>query len=80
MESLALFLEKYKKLPTPKGYLKNCVTDFLGGVKVEDVSYGDGVLYVKAGSVVKQELFIKKKQFIEHLAQKGVSLVIRDIR
>lgn len=78
---LSSFLEKYKNLPTPKSYLKDIVNEFLGIADgVSDVSLTGSTLYVKAPGAIKQKLFLKKRDFIKLLEERGVSLTITDIR
>ncbi len=78
---LSSFLEKYKKLPTPKILLKDALEEFLGVPKaIKDVSLRNGTLYIKTSSALKQEIFFKKNKIILFLKERNLGVLVDDIR
>ncbi len=78
---LSSFLGKYEKLPLPKRHLKSFLQEFLGIESgIHDISLRNGELHVKASSIVKQEIFLKKKKIIAFLKNKELGISITDIR
>jgi len=81
LPNISSFLEKYKKLPSPKRTLREAVEEFFGTTKmIKDVSYKNGVVYVKTQSVLKQEVFLNKKKLLAFLKEKNLGILINDIR
>lgn len=75
------FLDKYKKLPTPKRHIKTLVETFLRiENSIGDVSLRNGVLYVKASPGVKQEILLKKKKLLSFLKEQSLGVMIEDVR
>lgn len=78
---LSAFLSAYEKLPVPKRELLKVVNDFLGEKgTISDASFKDGIVYIKGSASVKQSIFIKKKQFLEHVKKSSLKLPVTDVR
>ncbi len=81
LPNISSFLEKYKKLPSPKRSLREAIEEFFDAKKmVKDVFYKNGIVYVKTQPVLKQEIFLNKKKLISFLKEKNLGILIDDIR
>lgn len=80
-KTLSFFLEKYKKLPTPKRRLKAAIEEFLGvSNTITDISLKNGTVYIKAPSVLKQEIFLRKNKILLFLKEQNLNILVDDIR
>lgn len=69
MFNINQFLEKFKKISFDKESQKKIIIDTLAGmsIPIEDVTITNKVAKVKASSVVKNQIFIKKQKILESL-------------
>ena len=79
------FLEKYKNITPPNGFLKKI---FISAVKeetnidieVKDVHVEHSVIYLTASPAAKSELYIKKPRLLEKIRDQLEKRRISDIR
>lgn len=69
MFNITQFLEKFKRLGFDKESQKKIVMDTLRemSIPVEDVEIKNKVAKVKASSIVKNQIFIKKQKILQKL-------------
>jgi len=69
MFNIAQFLEKFKRLGFDKESQKTIVLETLKemNIPVEDVEIKNKVVKVKASSIVKNQIFIKKEKILKKL-------------
>ena len=78
---LSSFLDKFKKRMKPKKHIKEVLEAFLESKgKVNDLTLRGGVLYVKTVPMLKQQLFLKKKECLLYLKNNLKEIVVVDIR
>ncbi|MBP9701666.1 MAG: hypothetical protein KBD47_01635 [Candidatus Pacebacteria bacterium] len=69
MFNIAQFLEKFKKLGFDKESQKKIIIDSLRemNIPVEDISIKNKVVTVRASSIVKNQIFMKKAKILEKI-------------
>jgi len=84
LNSLSVFLNKFKKLTSPNKTTYKVIIEVLYniiGVKLNKNVFNikNQILYIKSDSVVKNEIFLHKKQILQILEKKLKNQNIKDI-
>lgn len=87
MFNIGNFLEKFKNITPPDKYVKEVfitVVKSVVGIEIEkeDLDVRNGVIFISADPIVKNEIFLKKSEIMKNLIKelKQYKKTIRDIR
>lgn len=79
------FLSRFKKLGLPNETIRKMAIEVIYNicavnVSLEDVSYRDGVVYIKLSGAPKSEIYINKQKILKELENKIGNNKITDVR
>ncbi|HBM46156.1 MAG: hypothetical protein UT05_C0003G0072 [Parcubacteria group bacterium GW2011_GWF2_38_76] len=86
MQSISFFLDRFKKFSRPDIQIRESVSKAIkseigADVPEKDISVKEGVVYIKThNSILKNELFLKKKNILDTIQNVCGIKNIRDIK
>lgn len=77
MFNISIYLDKFKKVDSKNSSFRDCITSSINkvlGVKInkENITVRNGVVYLKTNSVIRNEIFIKKKIIMDELIANNI--------
>lgn len=80
MFNISIYLDKFKKVDSKNSSFRDCITSSINkvlGVNInkENITVRNGVVYLKTNSVIRNEIFIKKKIIMDELVANNIPVV-----
>lgn len=84
MKEISSFFDKFKNIALKEISKREAICSSIEKitklkVEIKDISIRDGVVSLKGGSLLKSEVFLKKKQILDLIAKKTNTKIV-DIR
>lgn len=84
MQTISNFFKKFSNIKPTARVIKEAVLDILKDrnipVTKDEIIYSGGVVYIKSNQIIKNEIFISKKDILEELKNKLNKETVLDIR
>jgi hypothetical protein len=85
MQNINSYLDKFKNLAVPNESIRKDVAGIIKNeigidLEIKDISIKNMVAYIKGGSAVKSEIFLRKKKILEKIKEADKNNEIVDIR
>ena len=85
MEKISSYLEKFSKLTLPNETIRKSIAEIIKEelreiIEIKDISINKNVAYVRGGSGLKSEIFLKKNKILQKIEEVAGKKEIIDIR
>lgn len=85
MKHLSSYLDKFRSITPPDDFLKSHILQLIKnklGVDIDkkNIEISKGVVYIKTGPSIKNEIFIKKSLLLDEIKEISQKKIIKDIR
>ena len=85
MEKIGNYLEKFSKLTLPNETIRKSIAEIIKEelreiIEIKDISINKNVAYIKGGSGLKSEVFLKKNKILQKIEKITGKKEIVDIR
>ena len=85
MKHLSSYLDKFRNIVPPDDFLKSYILQLIKnklGVDIgkKNIEISKGVVYIKTGPSIKNEIFIKKSFLLDEIKEISQKKIIKDIR
>ena len=85
MEKISSYLEKFKKLALPNETVRRSIAQIIQEelkepLEIKDISVNKNIAYIRGGSVLKSEIFLKKRKILNKIEEVTGKKDILDIR
>ncbi len=84
MDTIVSFLKKFSNIKPTARVVKEAVFDTLKEKKIpvaiDEIVYSNSIVYIKSNQVVKNEIFISKKEILKNIEDRLNRKIVTDIR